>query len=385
MVILFKKRAARKHGKELLRHANHLRNMRGDILSPELLARLEGSEKRVSEAMRQGVLSAMESANDHLGADVNAMSGPYANSALREHLEVFIVAIAVAMAFRAYFIQPFKIPTGSMMPTLNGIYSRHQNGPGTLDVMPFKLLKFAVTGEWYTERRVERSGVYAGGQPMRHPTDPSASQILISGVPHKIQSDVLTRNRTTGELNIRAGQSLKKGDLLWSGIVTRGDHLFVNKVIWNFRKPRRGEVMVFTTKGIHELENSGGFPQDKEGNPLSTHYIKRMVGLPGETVAIRSPSLVVNGRTIDDPRERAKRAYPDATYSAYVTEQPMANGYFASRAGRIKLQDAEYLAFGDNTYNSKDSRYWGTVPARNLVGPAAIVYWPLSRRWGLVR
>jgi len=385
VVILFKKRAARKHGKELLRHAKHVRNMRGDILSPELLSRLEGSERRVVEALKQGVLSAMERANEHLGADLNAMSGPYANSALRENLEVFIVAIAVAMAFRAYFIQPFKIPTGSMMPTLNGIYSRYQDGPGPLDVMPFKLLKFAVTGEWYTERRVKRSGVYAGGQPMKHPTDPSASQILISGVPHKIQNDVLTRNGKTGELNIRAGQPLKKGDLLWSGIVTRGDHLFVNKVIWNFRKPRRGEVMVFTTEGIDELENSNGFPQDKEGNPLSTHYIKRMVGLPGETVSIRSPSLVVDGRVIRDPRERAKKAYPDAEYSAYVAEQPMANGYFASRAGRIKLQDAEYLAFGDNTYNSKDSRYWGTVPARNLVGPAALVYWPLSRRWGFAK
>ena len=51
----------------------------------------------------------------------------------------------------------------------------------------------------------------------------------------------------------------------------------------------------------------------------------------------------------------------------------------------MPLKEREYFALGDNTRNSRDGRYWGPVPQKNLVGPALLVYWPLSKRWGLAR
>jgi signal peptidase I len=58
--------------------------------------------------------------------------------------------------------------------------------------------------------------------------------------------------------------------------------------------------------------------------------------------------------------------------------------YLASPNQKVLLGPGEYLALGDNTTNSRDSRYWGPVRQRNLVGPACLVYWPFSKRWGLI-
>ncbi|MBC8453517.1 S26 family signal peptidase, partial [PVC group bacterium] len=247
-------RRIKKSAKELLRHTRHVRNMREDILGENELTRLATSEINLKQAVRSRDYELIKQSVEEHSENLQGIMPSGSSSSLIENLEVLVVAVAVAMAFRAYFVQPFKIPTGSMKPTLSGIYSRPLDEPGFTDKMPFKLIKFVFTGEWYTERRAKRSGVIVFDRPVRHPKDPSAYACIISGDVHKIQSDAANRNAITGELRFRHGEYVEKGDLLWSGVVTRGDHLFVNKVVWNFRKPRRGEIMVFTTTGISELE-----------------------------------------------------------------------------------------------------------------------------------
>ncbi len=266
------------------------------------------------------------------------------------------------MALRAYFLQPFKIPTGSMQPTLYGITSEQKDAPDILDRMPFNQLRFALTGEWYSERYAKSNGTLSN--PENSKKDPSVILFKIGGIQHKIPRDAISLERY--DLKFKPGDMVKKGDLLWSGIVTRGDHVFVNKIIWNLRKPKRGEIMVFKTTGINGLVQG-------------THYIKRMCGLPNEQVSIRPPNLVINNKIVNEPKTIAR-----------VTSGPGYDGYqlagdLHSRNLAWPLNNNEYFAMGDNTGNSKDSRYWGSVPEKNLVGPAVIVYWPISKRWGFAR
>ena len=182
----------------------------------------------------------------------------------------------------------------------------------------------------------------------------------------------------------KLGEYIQKDTVLWAGTRKAGDHIFVDKVSWNFRKPKRGEIMVFNTKGITKLEE--GFVKDRKGNTVSTHYIKRMCGMPGDKLSINPPKLLVNDNEVMTPdtirRIIEKRPshlnYPD--YSGY--QLAPGSEYFSSQTDSVQLKEGEYFAMGDNTHNSKDSRYWGPVPEKNLVGPAAIVYWPITARWG---
>jgi signal peptidase I len=164
------------------------------------------------------------------------------------------------------------------------------------------------------------------------------------------------------------------GAILWSGHITAGDHVFVNKVAWNFRRPRRGEIMVFDTNGIRGIQQN-------------THYIKRLAGKPRETVSIVPPYLLVDGVRVESPESIRRIAEKHEGYHGYqVAPPPTPSGAVLAHPGdRFTLGEGEYFALGDNTLNSKDGRYWGAVPQANLVGPASLIYWPLSRRWGVIR
>jgi len=385
-VIFSKQRKAKKAAHELLRHTHHVRNMREDILDSEQLASLASAESALRDSFATKDHEQIESATNALSEALNRVAPAGKGGGLRENFEILVVAIAVAMGLRAYFIQPFKIPTGSMQPTLYGIHSVEQEAPKTLDRFPLKLLKFATTGELYVERRAKTDGVMRRGMPERLPAwdrvlplklvkllvtgdwfdpfDPSVEYFMIADQWHKIPKDALDSRLGRMELKFSPGAAVKKGDLLWSGSITRGDHVFVNKLIWNFRKPTRGEIMVFSTRDI-------------QGLPPGTHYIKRMCGLPTERVSIRPPQLVINGQEVHEPESIARIARKDPGYDGFALE-----GQLISPTLEWPLTEGQYFAMGDNTLNSRDSRYWGPVPELNLVGPAAIVYWPLSKRWG---
>lgn len=126
-----------------------------------------------------------------------------------------------------------------------------------------------------------------------------------------------------------------------------GNHLMVNKFIYYFKKPRRGDIIVFV------------YPV----NPKKD-FIKRLVGLPGETIQIKDGGVFINGEELKAPQTIAERYYYN-------------EGMYGE--GLIKIPDNVYFVMGDNTRNSKDSRFWGFVPKKNLLGKAFFVYWPLTR------
>jgi len=107
--------AMRKHVQKLLEHQR-------DILSPKAIGEVEGAMREVQDAVaaRAGK-ETLEKKMDGLEKAANLWLKPYPNAGLRENFEVLLVALAVAMGIRTFFLQPFKIPTASMQPTLYGI------------------------------------------------------------------------------------------------------------------------------------------------------------------------------------------------------------------------------------------------------------------------
>jgi signal peptidase I len=253
-----------------------------------------------------------------------------------------------------------------MEPTLCGIRAEPADAPSWTDRMPLKLAKWAITGKWYREVRVAIPGVV--GPPRMGGADRPASCFY----------DVGSRRYEVPKsavLLVKPGQYAGRGDLLWAGYVVTGDHVFVDKMRWNFVRPRRGQVVVFGTDRI------AGIGQD-------THYIKRLIGLPTEKVAIRPPDVLINGQPLRQPEQIARIARRDPKYPQgyrLALAGPMDPALLTDPDRSIDLGTQGYFVLGDNTSNSKDGRYWGCVPQPEMVGPAFLVYWPFSRRWGTLR
>ena len=117
-----------------------------------------------------------------------------------------------------------------------------------------------------------------------------------------------------------------------------GEYVIVDKVSYTFRPPERGEIVVL-----------------KNPNPGQPDLIKRIIGLPGETIDVHGGQLSVNGQPLTEP---------------YI-KQPMASDFPA-----MQLQAGQYFVMGDNRNNSEDSRIFGARPADDIVGRAWIIYWP---------
>ncbi|MBR2144532.1 MAG: signal peptidase I, partial [Akkermansia sp.] len=121
-----------------------------------------------------------------------------------------------------------------------------------------------------------------------------------------------------------------------------------------------------------------------------THYIKRLCGLPGDTLQVKEPYLLVNGVPAAEStiaRVAAGKApfNPEGYQQLNHRTQPLA---YMTDLGPVHLQNTsnpamrEYAALGDNTTNSLDSRYWGPVRQFNIIGPACFTLWPFTNHWG---
>ncbi|MBU4211414.1 MAG: signal peptidase I [Verrucomicrobia bacterium] len=350
----FERRRVRKTLLHLIKEARHVRNLREDVAEASALARLDAGVQRVRDVLKADNWPQVEPSATELGARIEALMPKRPWAWLRENLEIIVVALAVAMAFRTYFVQPFKIPTSSMYPTLCGIHYAPQDKPDWFDRTPLRLAKWLIFGSWYVEIRSQTSGTV-------QIVDTNQERLfVVNGLVHR-GFERMTDHVSNGDMVVR-------GQLLASGVRMAGDHIFVNKAEWNFRKPRRGEIMVFKTNGIEH-------PQIKQNQ----HYVKRMVGLPGEILGIETPHLYINGEIMAQPSSIARIEAGEFGYYGY---QKMGT-YLASQNNRVQLANDRFFACGDNQRNSLDSRYWGPVKRANLVGPAFFIYWPLSRRWGM--
>jgi len=358
----FRRRQYRKVIQQVLHESKHAWNMRADIAAPEDLQALVNADTELRMKQKSHDESELDQALHKVAQFAAKVYPPRPFPRIRENVEIFAVAFAVAMAFRTYFIQPFKIPTGSMQPTLYGITVQQQSAPQPMDKFPLNLLALALRGEAYTEVTAKLSGQID----THFAVDEEFFVFYVGGVPHKIRKGLA--------VYFSPGDYVAKGQLMASGRVSYGDHIFVDKVRYNFMRPKRGDVIVFSTDFIND-------PRIK----TNTFYIKRLAVLPGEQVEIDPPYLVIDGNRITEPYP-FKRLLNDSGYNGYTLArtQPGQTTFLAEAGETRHLAQDEFLPLGDNTSFSLDGRYFGPVKQKSLVGPAFMVYWPFSKRWGTV-
>jgi signal peptidase I len=165
-----------------------------------------------------------------------------------------------------------------------------------------------------------------------------------------------------------------------------GDRVLVNKLAYDLKVP-------FTTWHIADCSNPQRgdivvFFSPKDG----TRMVKRVIGLPGDTVELRKNQLVINGQPVDyttlEPKIPERLSSPERAHSTFATEQLPAhshavmaiNGIPAMRTfGPVQVSDGHYFMMGDNRDNSFDSRYFGAVDRRQIVGRASSVVLSLDK------
>lgn len=359
----FQRRRLRKDVKHMLHEAAHARHMRGDIADPEDLRRLLEGEEALRATLKDCREEDVEKAATGLRAAIDKVYPPRPDSKWRENVEVFAVALAVAMAFRTYFLQPFKIPTNSMWPTLYGITVDPSAKRDVFDVFPLNIVRLAVFGEKYIEVTAKASGV-----PRVDPrSNDETLTVWIGGEAHQLPLDF-----KCWTFDPRDPPFVNAGQILAAGRRRFGDHIFVNRVGYNLHKPKRGDIFVFSTTDVLY-----------SGVRTNDNYIKRLVALPGETVRLEPPNLVINDHRISEP-EPFKRLLTKADeYEGIGYTFPQAFDAALAPPRQITLSKTQYLPFGDNTQHSLDGRYFGPVEQERIIGPACFVYWPFGKRWGL--
>src|SRR5256885_6036012 len=356
-----------KHSKLLLRHAQKYLRYKHDVLDTETYDAIGADTGRLHAALRQRDRKQIEGRAEELDAKLHQLTPVTWESHWRENCEVILVAIVVAIGIRSYFLQPFKIPTGSMQPTLNGIVGRSMTGP------PPNLLRqvaeFIVLGRNYIDVVSRADDEIVQIQEKKFLFFFTLSRIIGVREQYLVYAPAKT---LSDDFNVFVGRSCRRGELIARGAIDTGDQVFVDKLSYNFINPRRGDVFVFRTNHIL------GIREDPEtGAPF---YIKRLAGLPGDTARIVPPRLYVNGK-IAEGFGFARVMAAKLPYRCYA----LGRDYLAEPDRSFAVPETGYFALGDNSYNSYDSRYWGPVPEENLVGRGLFVYWPFNRHWGLIR
>ena len=346
----------------------------------------------------------------------------YPKTALVENVEFFLVAALVILGIRTYFVQPFKIPTNSMWPTYNGMTPQVFKTPAEEPNVAAKAARLVAFGAW--PHRVDapadgevlvpvggetRSGIvncrvvpgrswlviptqlreytlFVGDKPVKVklPLDfdfewtvydaffsdgqPYSGDRLAQAIQHKIVTRQYEERIVNGQplRCIRTGKHVRAGERALAFDELTGDQLFVDRMSYHFIPPKVGSGFVFRTGNIPGIAQTMG----------DQYYIKRLVGVPGDKLQIDGPALMRNGAPITGASAFAANAKKTDRYTGYVA-------YGNLREGEVLTVPAkEYYALGDNSANSQDGRYWGFVPAKDVVGRPIFVYYPFTSRWG---
>ncbi len=126
------------------------------------------------------------------------------------------------------------------------------------------------------------------------------------------------------------------------------EYVLTNLITLRFGPPTRGDVIVFKA------------PPDPEKD-----FIKRVIGLPGDTVMVKNGNVYVNNQVYDES------SYLNSDVKTY-------GGAFLKDGDTVTVPTGAYFVMGDNRPYSSDSREWGFVPAGNIIGKSFLVYWPLN-------
>jgi len=393
------------------KHVFHILCAQRDLLTPQAVENMTRALAAVQDAVRSGAKDeALKKEMERLEQAANKWLRPYSHPAWRENVEVLLVAITVVVAIWTFFLKTFKIPTGSMQPTLFGVTSRNLlNDSSFQKPTGWERVKEWFEGVSYVHVVADSDGELQAVEPPVH--------LLIFNIKQTIwiggQSQTIWFPPDYGEQNLQMraglrtrvdfgeGQKYQKGQDVVKIQVVAGDHLFVDRLTYNFRKPQRGEIVVFATAGIPEER------REPFRVPGDQFYIKRLVGLGGETLSLAPDyevvgasqfggggvpvgHLLVNGQPLSASTPHFENLYsfpgvpPGTKTIPYQENQYQGHALIRELGPGREFQVATNHLFvmGDNTMNSLDSRFWGDFPADSVIGKSFFVYWPITQRFG---
>ena len=377
----FTDRKLKKRHKELRSFVRGILAADDDILSDkkktqyqDLLTRIEATGKTDEKG-----ISELEQSLDRL-ADRGSFF-----FLMRGWLDVLAVALTVAFGIRGLFLQPFKIPTSSMQPTLFGIHYMDLEEEGA-DAGPLTRLLLPLGASRARLEAPADGTLLEGSTPVTRSIpslilslpDPanfyfSGSVVSIGGQYQTLPGDHVQDNIYRYLDKPPAGRKYEKGEVVFDGWVSSGDHLFVDRLSIHLFPLKRGEIFIFNTENL-KYRNQGlpGY-----------YYIKRVAGVGGDTLKIKDNILYIRPkgesefRRADEFSDSFRKIYSwKGGYQGHAPLGLLADGK------EFTVPDGAYFALGDNTNNSLDSRFWGVVPHRNVIGRPLNVFWPVSRRWG---
>ena len=409
---------------ELCHQASKLLNHQRDQLSSGAVSELQGAIEDLRALMRSGSgRKKLEEGIAKLEQTGSRKLTPYRNPGIRENVEVMLFAVAIAMSVRTFFFQPMGIPTGSMQPTLYGITE------GNLSQTESVPTRVSAWAQHYLAG-VSHYNLVSEGNWQLMSIKPPRKKFLLFNKQRLLFRDLDTRETIVRDISapMNTGKSMlghgsassntlsefvlnshnkyiyKPGEDIIKMRRESGDHLLVDRLIYNFRKPNRGEIIVFETKTID------GINQD-------LFYIKRLVGLPNEIIKIGDDRhLVINGERLDATNHPFELVYSfdvadeitlpqDSHFSGHVNQKVyqqvlddrrmavakqkgldpnqirfvyggIISPNFMDGSQKFAIPPNHYMALGDNTVSSKDSRDWGSLPGKNIFGKASFIYWP---------
>jgi signal peptidase I len=349
-----------------------------------------------------------------------------------EWVELIIVAAIIACGVRSFFLQPFKIPTNSMYPTYHGmtteVFPLDEDGPNGLHKL---WRKFTLMTERIEARAPESGEVliplfrsepvkssedaldegWFGTRLLRSPVDVYSLQVDNSVVeipvpkefkflsvvlktyfPEEARLPVGENDRwdavlrkaaarrdfvvspATGLTCLRTRKTVAKGERVANFDVLTGDMVLVDRMSYNFVRPKAGDPFVFAVKNIPGLAVNG--------KPQDLYYIKRLAGTPGDTLQVKDSVLYRNGAPISGKPAFDKNNAQRTDLEYYGYRPGAADTSLAPLDKPRHLPPASYFAMGDNSGGSYDSRGWGYVPEKEIVGRGFFILYPFTRRWG---
>ena len=313
-----------KHSRLLLRHARKYLRYKHDKLSDADREQIVSEMQTLRESLRSRDREKIHSAAETLDKTLHKLTPVTWESHWRENCEVILVAIVIAVGIRSYFLQPFKIPTGSMQPTLNGIIGHPSTEPPPNILR--QIVEFVLLGRNYIDVVSREDDQIFEIVPKKVAFFFTFSRLVCERQSFLVYAPPDTLRQ---DFNVFPGRLFHRGEVIARGAIDTGDQVFVDKCSYNFVKPHNGDVFVFRTNDIPAIR-----PDPIAGPPF---YIKRLAGLPGDQLRIDSPFLYINGKKAEG-----------YGFERVMSTRPPYRGYAPGH---------EYLAKPDQTY---------TVPARRL-------------------
>ena len=418
--------------KNLLVHARRVYRYRKDALSIKELGKLQSIIERLEQLSKTYKSAKQDSLMNEitcLDQDLKSLGGKiYPKTFWIDNVEMLIVAAIIVIGIRVFFFQPFIIPTNSMYPTYSGmkevIYSLDREEPSLL-VKAFNTLRLGSRSYYLTAPNSGRVSVelfsqalyssdknlrtrgfvsfqyvngrkwlglmpakyreyslYINNEPVRIrvPVDFSLDAVLLKTYFSQYDSfqDLIQDYHSNGyndfskdrRYRLSTNHITNQGSPIIAFDINLGDALFVDRLSYHFKKPKVGDPFVFKTgtiKGDTSITQSLG---DK-------YYIKRLSGVGGEELSIRSRALYADGNLRDEVLAFTHNKERYGEYDGYQATGNLAEGL------SFKIPADQFYALGDNSFNSFDSRYWGAVPRQAVIGKAFFIYYPFTKRWGL--